>query len=42
LTIFSFCFALGEPEAVDPAFYIENLIEMEMKGKEEEEREEEE
>ncbi len=30
MTIFPFCFALGEPEAVDPAFYIENLIEMEM------------
>jgi hypothetical protein len=30
LTIFPFCFALGEPEAVDPVFYIENLIEMEM------------
>jgi hypothetical protein len=30
LTIFPFCFALGEPEAVNPAFYIENSIEMEM------------
>ncbi len=30
MTIFPFCFALGEPKAVDPAFYIENLIEMEM------------
>ncbi len=30
MTIFPFCFALGEPEAVDPVFYIENLIEMEM------------
>ncbi len=30
MTIFPFCFALGEPDAVDPAFYIENSIEMEM------------
>ncbi len=30
MTIFLFCFALGEPEPVDPAFYIENFIEMEM------------
>jgi hypothetical protein len=30
LTIFPFCFALGEPEAVDPTFYIEHLIEIEM------------
>jgi hypothetical protein len=30
LTIFPFCFALGELNVVDPAFYIENLIEIEM------------